>query len=53
VKKQLKHAAESYISAIRSQQAQMTDELDELFKKDLQPAMVMRVVLQYVIFFKA
>ena len=36
----MKNAAESYISAIRSQQAQMTDELEDMFSKDLLPVQV-------------
>ena len=40
LKKQMKQAAESYISAIRSQQAQMGEDLEGLFKNDMAPVQV-------------
>ena len=40
IKKQIKQAADLYVAAIRTQQTQMIEELDEMFKNDLQPVQV-------------
>ena len=52
VRKQMKRAAEGFISAIKSQLARMTEDLDEMFKSELKPMQVTMFVICCFIFCK-